>query len=154
MSLSWLHLSPYSRNVGVNESVLEESWSKYGNVCELNWLRMGTGGTHGTKVFNACRAQGRPPVRTKMVIGTDPSSPAFAKVLQGSSPWGRGRVAQLCNESAPPLRTCNSLQVLAVPRIHGRHIHPEADGNLACKACNTYDPAQKDQQCWDIVCTG
>lgn len=59
--------------------------------------------------------QGRPPVRTKMVIGTDPSSPAFAKVLQGSSPWGRGRVAQLSNESAPPLGTCNSLQALGLP---------------------------------------
>ncbi|CAL8462484.1 g2017 [Coccomyxa elongata] len=58
--------------------------------------------------------QGRPPVRTKMVIGTDASSPAFAKVLQGSSPWGRGRVAQLCSESAPPLGTCNSPQALGL----------------------------------------
>ncbi len=89
-------------------------------------------GAHGDewdiryKAFNACHAQGRPPVRTKMVIGTDASSPAFAKVLQGSSPWGRGRVAQLCSEFAPPLGTCNSPQVFAVPPIHCRYTHPEA----------------------------
>ncbi|EIE23994.1 hypothetical protein COCSUDRAFT_53180 [Coccomyxa subellipsoidea C-169] len=59
--------------------------------------------------------QGRPSLRTKLVIGADPSSPVFAKALQGGSPWGRARIAQLCNDVAPPLGSDNSVQALGLP---------------------------------------
>ncbi|KAK9906900.1 hypothetical protein WJX75_009931 [Coccomyxa subellipsoidea] len=59
--------------------------------------------------------QGRSSLRTKLIIGADPSLAVLEKVLQGSSPWGRGRIAQLCNELAPPLGSDNPLQALGLP---------------------------------------
>jgi hypothetical protein len=62
--------------------------------------------------------QGRSSLRTKLIIGADPSLAVLEKVLQGSSPWGRGRIAQLCNELAPPLGSDNPLQVHSLLTVH------------------------------------
>ncbi len=50
-------------------------------------------------------------MHAKLMVSSEAAAEAVSKVLEGSSDWGRGRIAQVCNNAAPPLGSDNPLQV-------------------------------------------
>lgn len=55
--------------------------------------------------------QGRPTVCAKLLVNSEAGCAAVSRLLQGSSEWGRGRIAQVCNAAALPLGSSDPLQV-------------------------------------------